>query len=148
MLMRIFQRLGVSVSETGAVTESLIAVSRNGIKVNGRGHAHISFEEIGSNSAVELAQAVRDVQSLGAISIQLSARLQDPGVAGFTQAARELGFFFCGLGPAFGGDSDLILLQRLGEPLDIGKLQLFTDEAKELVAFVDADRASVGASGR
>ena len=34
----------------------------------------------------------------------------------------------------------LFLLQLLSEPLDTGKLQLFTDATKELVAFIDRDR--------
>jgi hypothetical protein len=58
-----------------------------------------------------------------------------------TDAARGLGFFFCGLGPAFTEGADTFLMQLLSEPLDTGKLQLFTDQTKELVAFIDRDRA-------
>ena len=66
----------------------------------------------------------------------------DPGLPLLTDAARGLGFFFCGLGPAFAAGVDTFLLQLLTEPLDTGKLQLFTKEAKELVAFIDRDRAA------
>jgi len=34
----------------------------------------------------------------------------------------------------------------LSEPLDTGKLQLFTDAAKELVAFIDRDRLAATAA--
>jgi hypothetical protein len=34
------------------------------------------------------------------------------------------------------------LLQLLSEPLDTGKLQLLTELAKELVGFIDRDRAA------
>jgi len=44
--------------------------------------------------------------------------------------------------PAFADGADTLLLQRLSEPLDTGKLQLFTDLTKELVAFIDLDRAA------
>ena len=46
-----------------------------------------------------------------------------------------------GAATAFAKGADTFLLQSLSEPLDAGKLQLFTDFAKELVAFVDLDRA-------
>ena len=73
---------------------------------------------------------------------------QDPQLPQLTAAARGLGFFFCGLGPAFADGDDLILMQRLSEPLDTGKLQLFTDEAKDMVAFIEADRKAVATAGR
>ena len=76
-------------------------------------------------------------------SVQLSAPLDDPGLALLTGAARDLGFFFCGMGPAFGEGRDLLLLQYLSEPLDTSKLQLFTQLAKDLVTFIDSDRDSV-----
>jgi hypothetical protein len=44
--------------------------------------------------------------------------------------------------------ADTFLLQWLSEPLDTGKLQLFTESAKELVAFIDRDRAAVGQDAR
>ena len=90
---------------------------------------------------------MRDVRALGARSVQLSAPVGDPGLPLLTEAARGLGFFFCGLGPAFADGADLFLLQLLSEPLDTGKLQLFTDQAKELVAFIDRERAGTIAAG-
>jgi hypothetical protein len=77
--------------------------------------------------------------------VQLSAPIGDPGLALLTNAARGLGFFFCGLGPAFADGADLFLLQLLTEPLDTGKLQLFADRTKELVAFIDRDRSETSA---
>jgi len=102
----------------------------------------IHFDRIGPEAAIELAQALRDVRALGAAAVQLSVPIGDPGVPLLTDAARDLGFFFCGLGPAFADGADTLLLQALSEPLDIGKLQLLTDLTKELVAFIDRDRAA------
>ena len=110
--------------------------------MNDRGYGVINFERIGSDVAIELSQALRDVRGLGARSVQLSAPVGDPGLTLLTDAARGLGFFFCGLGPAFAEGTDTLLLQLLSEPLETGKLQLFTDLAKELVAFIDLDRAA------
>jgi N-acetylglutamate synthase-like GNAT family acetyltransferase len=146
ILHKLYERLGVSVPEP-AMAGSAAQQSRTSIKVNGRGYGMIAFEQIGSSAAIELAQALRDAQALGACSVQLSACLEDPGLPLLTDAARDLGFFFCGLGPAFADGRDLFLLQLLYEPLDTGKLQLFTDLTKELVAFIDSDRKIV-AGGR
>lgn len=141
MLLKIYASLGVIVSV--AATSAVAATeSRTGIKVNDRGYGVIKFERIGPNAAIELSQALRDIRALNASSVQLSAPVDDPGLPHLTDAARRLGFFFCGLGPAFLNGTDTFLLQLLSEPLDTGKLQLFSELTKELVAFVDRDRAA------
>lgn len=141
MLLKIYATLGVTV----LVAEPSVVVakeSRTGIKVNDRGYGVINFEQIGPNAAIELSQALRDLRALNASSVQLSAPVNDPGLPRLTDAARGLGFFFCGLGPAFLDGGDTFLLQLLSEPLDTGKLQLLTELAKELVGFIDRDRAA------
>jgi hypothetical protein len=142
VLLGIYACLGVTVS-AAAPSAACAPRSRTGIKVNDRGYGMIHFDRIGANAAIELGQALRDVRALGASAVQLSAPLDDPGIALLTDAARGLGFFFCGLG-AFADGADTFLLQSLGEPLATGKLQLFTDLAKRLVAFIDRDRAAAG----
>jgi hypothetical protein len=141
MLLKLYRSLGVTVS-VAAPTAAAASESRTGIKVNDRGYGVVNFERIGPNVAIELSQALRDVRGLGASSVQLSAPIGDPGLPLLTEAARGLGFFFCGLGPAFADGTDTFLLQLLSEPLDTRKLQLFTDLTKELVAFIDLDRAA------
>ncbi len=141
MLRKIYASLGVTVS-IAAPADVAAPESHTSIKVNDRGYGVIHFERIGPEAAIELSQALRDVRALGASSVQLSAPVGDPGLPLLTDAARGLGFFFCGLGPAFADGADTFLLQSLSEPLDTGKLQLFTDLAKELVAFIDRDRAA------
>jgi hypothetical protein len=132
MLLKLYASLDVAVAPGASAAAA--ADSRTSIKVNDRGYGLISFQRIGPNAAIELAQALRDVRALG--------------LPALTDAARTLGFFFCGLGPSFADGADTFLLQWLSEPLDTGKLQLFTEPAKELVAFIDRDRASVGEAVR
>lgn len=139
VLLNIYESLGVTVT-VAAASGAAFPDSRTSIKVNDRGYGVIGFERIGPNAAIELEQALRDVRALGACSVQLSAPIADPGLSLLTEAARGLGFFFCGVGPAFADGADLFLLQLLTEPLDTGKLQLFTDQTKALVAFIDRDR--------
>jgi hypothetical protein len=144
VLLKIYESLGVTVTEATA-SSAAVPDSRTAIRVNDRGYGVIQFERIGPNAGIELDQALRDVRALGARSVQLSAPIGDPGLALLTNAARGLGFFFCGLGPAFADGADLFLLQLLTEPLDTGKLQLFADRTKELVAFIDRDRSETSA---
>ncbi|HEY7246161.1 MAG TPA: hypothetical protein VH678_19990 [Xanthobacteraceae bacterium] len=145
ILLKIYASLGaaVSVAAPAAVTAS---ESRTDIKVNDRGYGAINFERIGPAVAIELSQALRDLRGLGASSVQLSGLVGDPGLPLLTDAARSLGFFFCGLGPAFADGADLLVLQSLSEPLDTRKLQLFTELAKDLVTFIDLDRAATAQS--
>jgi hypothetical protein len=140
MLLKIYKSLDVTVTVADA-SGAAAPDSRTAIKVNDRGYGMIRFERIGPSCAIELEQALRDVRALGARSVQLSAPIADPGLGHLTDAARGLGFFFCGVGPAFADGADLFLLQLLTEPLDTGKLQLFTDQAKDMVAFIDRDRS-------
>ncbi len=140
VLHRLYASLGATMTEAPE-PGSAAPQSRTSIGVNGRGYGVIAFEQIGVNAAIELDQALRDVRALGARSVQLSAPLDDPGLPLLTDAGRDLGFFFCGLGPAFADGRDLLLLQLLSESLDVSKLQLFTDLTKDLVAFIDSDRA-------
>jgi hypothetical protein len=141
-----YASLGVTVAD--AAPAQAATESRTSIKVNDRGYGLISFERIGPNCAIEVAQALRDVRALGAVSVQLSAPVGDPRLPLLADAARALGFFFCGLGPCFAHGADTFLLQWLSEPLDTSKLQLFTEPTKELVAFIDRDRAAVERSAR
>ena len=141
MLLELYASLGVEVSVAAPAAASA-AESRTGIKLNDRGYGAIHFERIGPEAAIELGQALRDVRALGAAAVQLSAPIGDPGLPLLTDAARGLGFFFCGLGPTFADGADTFLLQALSEPLDTGKLQLLTDLTKKLVAFIDRDRAA------
>ena len=136
-----YDRLGVGVSRRDGKTPAETR-STTGIAVNDGGYGRIRFETIGSNAGIELAQAISDVDSLGARAVQLSAHIGDPGLPLLVDCARASGFFFCGLAPAFSERGDLLLMQRLNEPLDIGELQLFTDQTKELAAFIERDRQS------
>ena len=145
-LLTLYASLGVTVAD--AAPAQAATESRTSIKVNDRGYGLISFERIGPNCAIEVAQALRDVRALGAVSVQLSAPVGDPRLPLLADAARALGFFFCGLGPCFAHGADTFLLQWLSEPLDTSKLQLFTEPTKELVAFIDRDRAAVERSAR
>jgi hypothetical protein len=142
MLVELYAAIGAPVTVAYPSSE-LAKDSRTAVKVSGRGCAVVTFEQIGSSAPVELRQAFRDVRALGAKTVQLSGPIGDPGLPGLIEAARGLNFFFCGLGPGFADGADTFWLQWLSEALDTSKLQLFTDGAKRLIAFIERDRAAV-----
>jgi hypothetical protein len=144
VVMELYAILGASAA-TAVRRCPHVQESKNTITVNERGHAVIDFEAIGAGAGAELRRAFYDVQASGAMSVQLSLRLDDPGLPELCETARDLGFFFSGLGPAFTQGADTLLLQWLGEPLDTNKLQLFSDGAKRLIAFIDRDRIKAAA---
>jgi hypothetical protein len=139
IMLEIYRSLGVTAS-TLSTAELSAAQSQTQISINRRGYGRVLFEQIGADAGVELRQAFRDALGLGARAVQLAAPVDDPGLPGLVKEARELGFFFCGLGPAFLDGKDLLMLQYLADPLDVTKLQLYTDRAKQLVAFIESDR--------
>jgi hypothetical protein len=143
IILQIYDSLGVAVSACEPAAPAA-RESKTSIKVDQRGYGKIHFEQVGPNAGIELKQALQDVRSLGARSVQLSALVDDPGLPLLTDRARDLGFFFCGLGPAFSDGADTLLLQFLSDPLDTRKLQLFTDQTKDLVSFIELDRGAVG----
>jgi hypothetical protein len=59
------------------------------------------------------------------------------------RAAEEEGFFFSGLGPAFAGDGDALLLQFLVEDIDPSLLQVASPFAKDLLGYVGSERERV-----
>lgn len=142
IMLKIYESLGVKVSES-APAPPAHEESKTKISVNQRGYGKILFEEVGGSAAIELKQAFRDVQGLGARAVQLAAPVGDPGLTLLVKEARNLGFFFCGLAPAFFEGRDVLLLQFLSEDLDVRKLQLYTDQAKDLVSFIERDRSAV-----
>ena len=141
-MLQIYESLGVPVLACESAAPSA-KESKTSIKVDHRGYGKIHFEQVGPNAGIRLKQALQDVQSLGARSVQLSAPVDDPGLPLLVDRARDLGFFFCGLGPAFSDGTDALLLQFLSDPLDTGKLQLLTDQTKDLVSFIELDRGAL-----
>ncbi len=147
IMLQIYARLGVKVA-TCARLSPAVAESKTGISIDHRAYGKIHFAQIGANVGIELRQAVRDVLGLGARAVQLSALVSDPGLPLLAEEARSQGFFFCGVGPAFCDGEDILMLQFLVDPLDVSKLQLYADPAKELVSFIEKDRAgrSIGSA--
>ena len=79
----------------------------------------------------------------GAKAVTLELPLNQPETADICRAAEEDGFFFSGLGPAFAADGDALLMQYIVEDLDLSLIEIENPFAKELLAYVGAERARV-----
>jgi hypothetical protein len=137
----LFSLLGAALVPTGP--SNAVAPTRLTAVASPRGYAHIMVESIGPEVGDAIASSVAGLAVKGAKTVRLALPLASPDLGHAIEAARALGFFLSGLGPGFFGDADILELQRLSEPLDTGNLQILTDQTKELLAFVEADRSSV-----
>jgi len=102
--------------------------------------AKITVEAIGSDFTGHLAGLERDYP--GRHVTQLVLPLWQPGMTQAVAAARQAGFFLGGLLPLW-ADRDALLMQKLGTDPDYSKIQLYTQQAKDLLALVAADRESL-----
>lgn len=142
MISKISEKIGIKpiFSDDSGSPEQNSAIH---VKLDKNGAAHIEVEKIGVEIGSELKLTFTNLTSLGAEYVQLAAPLSDPGMALLIEAAQSLGFYFCGMGPAFFVFGDALLLQFTAQPIDVSKLQLFTDHTKALVSFIEEDRRMV-----
>ena len=141
MVAEFYAALGVEAERMdGAPLEGTSVVD---VSLASYGTGRVAFARSGADAPARLEQARSDMLSLGAKAIELWLPLGEPACETLAEAARAQGFYFAGIGPAFAKGRDVLMMQLCTEPVDTAKLQLFTDLAKRLVAFVDADRADV-----
>ncbi len=108
------------------------------------GDGHIRVQSVGVDTAAEIRRARRDLTDTVKIpSIFLELPLAQAGTPDLCAAAEADGFFFVGVGPQFAADGDALRLEYVGVPLDTTRLQVFSPVGKELVVYVDAERARV-----
>lgn len=106
----------------------------------------IAVRAIGEDTDAEIRRARHDLcEVTGAEAVYLQLPLADPATPALCRAAEDAGFFFSGIGPGSSADGgDTLQLQYLHVPLDTTLIQLANPFAKELLAYVDRERARVG----
>lgn len=104
--------------------------------------ARLTVSAIGQDIAAHIGRFGQDHPDRHVL--QLALPLWQPGATLAVQAARDAGFFLAGLLPLW-DDRDMLLLQKLRTEPDYSLIQLHTDEARELLELIVADRASLGA---
>ncbi len=146
ILSAIYQGLKLPIAFEPAAAPQ-VERSRMRVHVNARKFGAIAFDEIGKQAPLEFTQSLNDMLSFGAKTIHVSCPIDAPGLQVLVEVAWDNGFFFSGIGPNFTERTDTLFLQKLTEPLDTAKLQLYTEQTKELIAFIDQDRASHATTG-
>jgi hypothetical protein len=105
----------------------------------------IRVRRVGEGMAAEIRRLRRQLcEAAGAEVVYLELPLAQAGTPDLCRAAEQDGFFFSGVGPCFAPDGDALRLQFLTVKLDTALLQVENPMARELVAYVDRERARLG----
>lgn len=144
--LRIYEHFSVPVTPRDGEAPS---DSRSGsLKVELRanlGRGYMRVLNVGGDSAAAIRDALEAAQQLGVEAMFLDLPVSEPGTPALCEQLESLGFFFSGLCPLFAPDGDAVRLQWLGVDLDESQLQLESDLAKELVAYIAEERRRVAA---
>lgn len=100
---------------------------------------------VGADTVPAIRQArARLCIEYGARTLTLELPLSQPGTDEVCRALEADGFFFSGLGPAFGVDGDVLILQLLTEDIDLSLLQIDDPFARDLLNYIARERSKVG----
>jgi anti-sigma regulatory factor (Ser/Thr protein kinase) len=107
----------------------------------------IQVQEIGSDTSVEILRARHDLCDLaGAEVVYLELPLAQAMTPALCTIAEEKGFFLSGIGPHFASDGDVLRMQYLNTEIDMGRIQIYNPFGQELLAYIENEKARVGAT--
>src|SRR5262249_1484008 len=110
-IARIYGQYGVAVEvreDTPPEGKGEITVELEPVVATGTIHVR----RVGADTVAAVHQACRDLcTAAGVKAITLELPLAQAGTGKVCRAAEDVGFFFSGLGPAFTGEGDVLLLQ-------------------------------------
>jgi hypothetical protein len=101
----------------------------------------IRVQQAGADSVTQIASArARLFDESGAEVVYVEWPLDKPGSSALWEEVERLGFFLSGVVPKPKGAPDWIRLQSVKAPLDLSQLQVYSPFARELLAYIDAER--------
>jgi anti-sigma regulatory factor (Ser/Thr protein kinase)/GNAT superfamily N-acetyltransferase len=143
MLAKIYENLEVEVQ----YLEPSGSMGRGEMQVHydqATGVGSIRVNRIGIDTLPEIYQARRDLCGMvGAKVVGLYLPLAQGGTSYLCEAAESDGFFFSGIHPQGAADGDFLRLQYLNADLDPARIHLSSPFAKELLAYVIAEKKRV-----
>lgn len=98
--------------------------------------AMIKVHDYGSDCVREVRRILRELCLKQVAAIDLFLPLDDPATCFVTAELEKLGFFFSGIQPATGSGDSLILQYLNNIPFDYDKVQVFSDLARDLLAYI------------
>ncbi len=103
---------------------------------------------IGRDWATIVAEGLKEAKRRGVVSLQLGLNTACPAIGAATAVLSKPGFFLGGLAPRR-VDADGVVLQQLfdSEP-DYEDTKLYSQEAKDLMAFIRADKEKIEGSNQ
>jgi fatty-acyl-CoA synthase len=108
------------------------------------GLARLSFDALGGDFEVRLAELESEASLAGALVTQVLFRLTEPSSAAAVAILRRRGYFLGGALPRWFGD-DGLLLQKVRVPVDCARIAVYGQRARQLKQLVLQDRAAVQA---
>jgi hypothetical protein len=103
---------------------------------------NVTVQSAGTQTPELVHQAVADLQSVRRLGgIYASLPLEDPGTPALWESMESYGFFFSAVVPWIIDGKDAVHLQMPLTPLDLSALTIISDFGKELLAYIEAERA-------
>ncbi|MEA2681078.1 MAG: hypothetical protein QOK03_2800 [Candidatus Binataceae bacterium] len=97
----------------------------------------------GHDAHLRISEAEHAFRTQGAEVVFAELPLQEPATSPLCEEMERRGFFFCGYAPRDPQTKDRLLLQKLMVPLDVAHVQLSSEFAHELLAYITAERLRV-----
>jgi len=144
IIARIYQALGreLTLLEGGAMGESgTFRVTFDRSQAKGL----IRVTDADPGRWPEILRSADDLCEIGnAEVVDLDLPLSEPGTPQLWEFAEQAGFFFAGVRPYEAVDGDSVRLQRLSTACDLKRLRIYPKFARELLAYVAAERERSG----
>ena len=105
-----------------------------------RSLATLEVQRVGADAVDEIDRRRRALCAAGTEVVYVELPLEDPGTPDVAEGLRDRGFAYAGFVPEL-RDVDVLRLQYLDVEVDTGIIQLYSDDARRLLAFIEADRA-------
>ena len=103
----------------------------------------IAVMEIGADWQTCLDELLHEAADRKVISLQIAVNTALPALGAAVRAMRDRGFFLGGLLPHWFGSDGLMLQKLLETEPDYEQIKLYSKTAKDLLAFIRADREAV-----
>ena len=98
---------------------------------------------IGADWEMVVAELLLEAKRRGVVSLQVVLNTGCPAIGAATELLRTQGFFFGGLAPRWFGTDGVLLQKLVGDEPDYEETKLYSQTAKELMAFIRQDREAV-----
>ena len=105
----------------------------------------ISVHSIGADWPDFAAGIMTEARRRGVISLQFFLNMDCPHLDAAVQVLKTHGFFFGGLAPRWFGSDAFLMQQVLGLETEYEHIKLYSATAKEILAWIKAERAAISA---